>query len=168
MGIWPQRLESLFISHAAPESAWGLKEGVWEEFLKGILRTQQQDILLAIMAVIPYNSKSNVVKIGLSCTLWPLHAALLFFFFQTVKATDWKKLLWIIEIFMQQWWGFFLAYYLHKEITSYGRAVQREESSNTMELNLRSFNGGMELRRKRKSVDFSRGAVLIFVQYTNA
>lgn len=79
MGIWPQRLESLFISQAAPESAWGLKEGVWEEFLKGILGTQQQDVLLAVMAVVPYNSKSNVAKIGFSCTLWPLCVALLFF-----------------------------------------------------------------------------------------
>lgn len=84
MGIWPQRLGSLSISHAAPESASGLKEGVWEDFLKGILRTQQQDILLAIMAVVTYNSKSNVVKIG----LFPATSCCFVGFFQTVKATD--------------------------------------------------------------------------------
>lgn len=68
---------------------------------------------------------------------------------------------------MQQWW-FFLAHCLHKEITSSDRAVQREKSSDTMELNLRSLTCGVGLRRKRTSVEFSRGTVLIFLQFTNA
>lgn len=60
---------------------------------------------------------------------------------------------------------FFLAHCLHKKITSYGRAVQREKGSDTMELNLRSLTCGVGLRRKRKSVEFSRGAVLMLYNF---
>lgn len=46
--------------------------------------------------------------------------------------------------------------------------MQREKSSDAMELNLWSLTCGMGLRRKKKSAEFSRAAVLIFVEFTNA
>lgn len=152
MGIWPQRLESLFISQAAPESAWGLKEGVWEEFLKGILGTQQQDVLLAVMAVVPYNSKSNVAKIGFSCTLWPLCVALLFF--PDCKSYRLKDAALNHWFFFMQQLCFFLTHCLHKEITSYGRAMQREKKLwyNGVEFAVTHLWYGIEKKKEISSI----------------